>query len=199
MGKGKHVLYHRKDNHDMIKKRIGIIGGSFNPAHAGHLHISHLAQRYCHCDKILWVITNQNPLKDNHHSASLSVRYQSCYDLTRYHDDIIINLQKNICYSPYTIDLIKKLDHHRHEYIWVGGSDLINELPQWKSWQKLLRIIAFCIFKRDNIVYKVPQVKITHHYTPLMLKKPLLTNYIHLFHTNINASSSRDIREKICI
>ena len=82
------LAYRRLPTTDQVRRscgrRIGILGGSFNPAHIGHLHISVQALRRLDLDEVWWLLTPQNPLKDEDETAAEDRRYASCLKLTKH-------------------------------------------------------------------------------------------------------------------
>ena len=90
------------------KKKIGILGGTFDPAHEGHIKISKEAKRRYEIEKIIWAITKKNPYK-NKSSLSLKERIKYAKEINLKNKFIKVNFYENIIKSNRTIDLIRYL------------------------------------------------------------------------------------------
>ena len=73
---------HARLFHDRGRMRIGLLGGSFNPAHEGHLHVTHLARRALGLDQVWWMVSPQNPLKTSRDMAPLDIRLMQARQMT---------------------------------------------------------------------------------------------------------------------
>ena len=118
-------------------KSIGVLGGSFDPAHKGHIKISKISIEKIKLKKILWVVTEQNPFKRKPF-YSLSQRIEKAKKLIKKDKRIqIIHLEKSIS-STRSIDTIRYLINKKklkNIYFIIGSDNLIN-LHKWKSWKK---------------------------------------------------------------
>lgn len=127
--------------------KIGLLGGSFNPPHLGHLHISQLALKKLNLDQLWWIPATHNPFKNNSSYLPFFTRAELCQRLIAPYPKIHLKLLPNI----YAIDLIqkiKKLNPH-HRFIWIAGDDLMQQLHSWKAFKFLLNQIEFAIFSRN--------------------------------------------------
>tara|TARA_B100001057_G_scaffold332477_1_gene332874 strand:- start:1 stop:522 length:522 start_codon:yes stop_codon:yes gene_type:complete len=128
------------------KEKIGILGGSFDPPHIGHIAISKDAKKRLKLKKIIWAITKKNPFK-NKSSKSLTSRIKQCKKIIGKKSFIKVKFYENIIKSNKTINLInylsknKKIDIH----FLMGADNLINfhKWYKWKSISKKCRIIVF--------------------------------------------------------
>ncbi len=130
-------------------KRIGLLGGSFNPAHEGHLHISKLALKILNLDEVWWLVSPQNPLKSKLNMAKYSDRLQFA-KITAKHPRIIVSdfeKQSGISYSADTIArLTQKYNNHR--FIWLMGADNLCQMHHWRDWQYIFNRLPIAVFAR---------------------------------------------------
>jgi len=127
--------------------RIGILGGSFNPPHKGHMHIALAALRQYQFDAIWWMVSPQNPLKSKSHN------FQKRLDLTRRfvrHPRMIATDIEYHLNTAYSFQTVQKLQKHfpNTRFTWIAGMDNARIFHRWDQWQLLLRRIPFIFFNR---------------------------------------------------
>ena len=130
-------------------KSVGILGGSFDPPHKGHLTISKIAIKKVKLDRVLWVVTNKNPFKKNPF-YSLSQRIKLTKKITRNTRKIqIVHLDK-IIKSSRTINMINYLIRKNkiEKIFFIIGSDNLITLHKWKSWKKIVKLTKLIVFSR---------------------------------------------------
>mgnify|MGYP000945096813 CR=1 FL=1 len=129
--------------------RIGILGGSFNPPHKGHLHISYEAKKRLALNQVWWLPTLQNPLKKNIKTPPCHHRLNQCYNAISDKNNFI--KIKNFKYF-YAIDLVEKLNkkYRHYDFYWLMGADNIANLHKWHNYNRFLRSINIAIFARNN-------------------------------------------------
>ena len=131
-------------------KSIGLLGGSFDPPHKGHLFISLEAKKVLKLDEIWWVVTPQNPLKISK-PATYHERIKNCKNITRNFPIKIKEIEKKIGsdYSYKTISYI--LNHYKNiKFFWLMGADNLISFHKWQDWQKIFNNISIVIFKRHG-------------------------------------------------
>jgi len=131
--------------------RIGLLGGSFNPAHAGHLHISLEALRRLKLDQVWWLVSPQNPLKSSKDMATYEKRFASACEITAKHCNIIVsNFEKihNLTYTYATLRELKKR-HPKVKFVWIMGADNLAGFHKWQNWRSILNIMPMVIFDRS--------------------------------------------------
>jgi nicotinate-nucleotide adenylyltransferase len=118
----------------MRKLRIGLLGGSFNPAHAAHREMSLHALKSLKLDAIWWLVSPQNPLKSTHDMAPFLDRLASARDVAQ-HPKIIVTDIENKLKTRYTVDTIRKLKHcyPKIQFVWLMGADNLQQIPHWKN------------------------------------------------------------------
>lgn len=130
---------------------IGILGGSFNPAHEGHLYISEHALKLL--DKIWWLVSPQNPLKDTSITAPYEQRLVQAQQITAENNRIDVSSfeqENQIAYTHDSIEKMKQL-HPEHNFYWLMGDDNLEQFHKWHRWQDIMQIIPIIVFKRGNV------------------------------------------------
>ena len=131
------------------KKYIGLLGGSFDPAHKGHLGISQIALRKLKLKKIYWIITKKNPFK-NKAFYSLDERIKYAKKITKSQKKIKIIHLDNIIKSSRIIDVINyfiKKKKIKNIYFIIGSDNLIR-FHKWKNWKKIVKLVKLIVFSR---------------------------------------------------
>ena len=131
-------------------KKIGLLGGSFDPPHKGHLFISLEAKKMLKLDEIWWLVTPKNPLKISE-PASYQERVDNCKKITRNFPIKIQEIEKNINadYSYKTINYILK-HYNNIKFFWLMGADNLINFHKWEKWQKIFNNMSIVIFRRHG-------------------------------------------------
>ena len=130
-------------------KYIGLLGGSFDPAHKGHLGISKIALKKLKLKKIYWVITKKNPFK-NETFYSLEERVKHAKKISRKQKKIQTIYLDNIIRSSRVIDVVNyfiKKKNIKNIYFIIGSDNLIR-FHKWKSWKKIVKLVKLIVFSR---------------------------------------------------
>ncbi|MCC3861633.1 nicotinate-nucleotide adenylyltransferase [Pseudemcibacter aquimaris] len=131
-------------------KKIGLLGGSFNPAHEGHLEISLKALEILGLDEIWWLVSPGNPLKSDDDMAEYNERFLSAERIAGDHPIIISDIEKKFK-TRYTVDTLTKLtDEFDHDFIWLMGADNLAQFDKWKDWKDIANTVPFAIFNRPS-------------------------------------------------
>ena len=172
-----------------LKKRIrlGILGGTFDPAHRGHLKISSIAKKLFKLDKIIWAVTKQNPFKKKSF-YSLSKRLKIAKGLTKKTGYITVGFYEKKIRSNKTIKLINwfKKSSHNEIFFIIGADNLIN-FHKWNNWYKIGILSTILVFDRSG--YKKKSKKSVAY---KKLKKKGL-KYISFNKVNISSSQIKKI------
>ena len=131
------------------KKYIGLLGGSFDPAHKGHLGISKIALKKLKLKKIYWVITKKNPFK-NKTFYSLEERIELAKRIANTQKKIKLIYLDNIIKSSRIIDVIiyfMKKKKIKNIYFIIGSDNLVR-FHKWKSWKKIVKLVKLIVFSR---------------------------------------------------
>ena len=133
------------------KKYIGLLGGSFDPAHNGHLGISKIALKKLKLKKIYWVITKKNPFK-NKTFYSLNERIKLAEKISKTQTKIKLIYLDNIIKSSRIIDVINyflKKKKVKNIYLIIGSDNLLR-FHKWKSWKKIVKLVKLIVFSRKG-------------------------------------------------
>ena len=133
-------------------RRIGLLGGSFNPAHGGHLHISRLALGRLDLDEVWWLVSPQNPLKPATGMMTFAERLEAAARVAAAERRIRVSGIEARLGSTYTADTLKSLRRRfpRARFVWLMGGDNLVQLPYWKRWQDIFRTIPIAVFDRPR-------------------------------------------------
>ena len=151
----------------MIKsnnKSIGILGGSFDPPHKGHLKISRIALKKLNLKKIYWVVTKKNPFK-NKTFFSLEERLLKCVAMTKKIGKIQVKYLDDKIKSSRTIKVaryFRKKNKNTKIYLIIGSDNLIN-FHKWTSWKDILEICELVVFSRKGFDKKGRKSLIINH------------------------------------
>ncbi len=168
-------------------QRIGLLGGSFDPAHKGHLEISIQAKKRFGLKNIIWAITKQNPFK-NESSSNLKSRTQFAKKLIGQNNYIKVKFYEDKIGSNRTFDLIKHLNKiKKNEIYFIMGADNLVNFHKWYKWKSIVKECSILIFDRKG--YKAKSLKsVTFNGT----NKKKLT-FINFKKVNISSSQLRKI------
>ena len=133
-------------------KRIGLLGGSFNPAHVGHRRISLAAMDALGLDEVWWLVSPGNPLKEGAKDmASFSDRFSSAKVMARRARIRVSDFELHAG-TRYTVDTVRALKqrHPRVRFIWLVGGDTVAQFHQWKHWRKLAESLPIAVIRRPG-------------------------------------------------
>ena len=132
-------------------KRIGVLGGSFNPAHGGHRAISLFAIRALGLDEVWWLVSPGNPLKDPKTMAPLAARLASAAKLARGAPIRPTAIEAKLG-TRYTADTLKALKRRypRHQFIWLMGADNLMQFDEWRDWRGIARTVPIAVIARPG-------------------------------------------------
>ena len=135
----------------LSKKKIGLLGGSFDPTHKGHLAISKIALKKLKLDKIYWLVTKKNPFKKKVH-FSLDRRIELAKKASKELNKIQVLYLDKIVKSSRSINLVNYFINKKkiNDIYFIIGSDILVELHNWKSWKKLLKLTKLIVFSRKG-------------------------------------------------
>ena len=131
-------------------KSIGLLGGSFDPPHKGHLYISLEAKKLLKLNEIWWLLTPQNPLKISK-PATYPERINNCRKITKGQPIKITEIEKKInsIYSYQSINYIQ--NHYKNiKFFWLMGADNLINFHQWQNWKIIFQDISIVVFKRHG-------------------------------------------------
>jgi len=184
------------------KKFVGILGGTFDPPHEGHLFISKFAKIKLDISEVWWIVTTTNPLKKNRLNYEKRLKKVKNF-LTNQHIKVleIHDLSKNI----YTIDVLDYLfkKFPQKKFIWLMGADALVNFHLWKDWKKIFYNIPIAIFDRPPYSLSISKAKAILYFKEDRINSKLSRNLKFmkppkwLFLTGLtNLQSSTKIRQK---
>ncbi|MDC1280028.1 nicotinate (nicotinamide) nucleotide adenylyltransferase [Pelagibacteraceae bacterium] len=139
------------------KIKIGILGGTFDPAHKGHIEISKQAKKRFGLKSIVWAITRKNPLKDESKS-NLRNRIEFAKKIIGEKNYIKVKFYEEKIGSNRTIDLIKYLDKKKqNEIYFIMGADNLINFHKWYKWKSIVKRCNILVFDRQG--YKAKSLK----------------------------------------
>jgi nicotinate-nucleotide adenylyltransferase len=185
--------------------RIGVYGGSFNPPHAGHRHVSLLALKRLGLDRIWWLVTPGNPLKE---SGELSSTAQRVAEARRVAADprIDVTAFEEAIGSHYTVDTLAFLKRRCPgvHFVWIMGADNLAGFHRWKGWRRIARMMPIAVIDRPGWTLKATRSRAAEALAPYRIEEakaprlPRLTPPAWLFlHGPRSSLSSSELRRKM--
>jgi nicotinate-nucleotide adenylyltransferase len=131
--------------------RVGLLGGSFNPAHDGHIHASELALKQLQLDYVWWLVAPQNPLKDTRGMAAFEHRLAGAKAFARHPRIVVTGIESDFG-TRFTVDTLRALKHRFSQirFVWLMGSDNVLELPRWRNWQGIFAAMPVAVVARPG-------------------------------------------------
>lgn len=135
--------------------RIGLFGGSFNPAHAGHRMASLTALRRLQLDRVWWLVTPGNPLKDNHALPPLRQRIATARTLAGHGRIQITGIEARLR-TRYTADTLRALKRRCPgvRFVWIMGSDNLASFHRWNEWRTIARMMPIAVIDRPGSTHR---------------------------------------------
>lgn len=135
--------------------RVGLLGGSFNPAHVGHRHIAELALARLGLDQVWLMVSPGNPLKPSEGMAPLADRLSGAAAIGDGRRVIATSIEAAIG-TRYSVDTLRVLRRRfpRVQFVWIMGADLLTQLPRWRRWREIVSDLPFVVLPRPG--YTLP-------------------------------------------
>lgn len=132
-------------------QRIGLFGGSFNPPHAGHRAASLFALRRLQLDRVWWLVSPGNPLKDKSELPSLAARLEAAREIAR-HPRIVVTGFEAAIGTPYTVETISYLKERCRgvQFVWLMGADNLPNFHLWKGWREIAGLVPIAVIDRPG-------------------------------------------------
>ena len=131
------------------KRCIGILGGTFDPAHKGHKRISNMALNILKLDEIWWLVSLSNPLKKKDNISEFSLRFNNAKRFAKNRRIIVSDLEKKLN-TPYTSEILNylKKEFPKTKFVWIMGIDNLDKFHYWLDWKKIFSKVPIAIFDR---------------------------------------------------
>ncbi|WGI22668.1 nicotinate-nucleotide adenylyltransferase [Amylibacter sp. IMCC11727] len=131
-------------------QRIGLLGGSFDPPHAGHLHITKQALKRFQLDRVWWMVTPGNPLKKRG-PAEIGRRVQACLDLVDDPRILVTDIETRLGTRYTAATLQALLPRYRGvRFVWLMGSDSLADFHRWKDWNWIMETVPIGVMARPG-------------------------------------------------
>ncbi|MBI5164742.1 MAG: nicotinate-nucleotide adenylyltransferase [Magnetospirillum sp.] len=136
---------------DRRRLRIGLLGGSFNPAHDGHRHVAVEALRRLGLDQVWLLVSPQNPLKPVAGMAPLAARLDGARAIAAGHPRLLATAIEGRLGTRYTADTLGALATRfpRARFVWLMGADNLAQLARWARWRRIFRAVPVAILARS--------------------------------------------------
>lgn len=131
--------------------RIGLLGGSFNPPHAGHRHVSLEAMRRLGLDQVWWIVSPGNPLKSHDGLPSIEERMAAAIGVSA-HPAIVVAGFEQALGSPYTAETLAYLKRRLPlvRFVWLMGADNLAQLHRWRHWRTIFETFPVAVVDRPG-------------------------------------------------
>nr|WP_152619803.1 nicotinate-nucleotide adenylyltransferase [Paramagnetospirillum magnetotacticum] len=148
------------------RARVGLLGGSFNPAHDGHRHIALLALRLLKLDEVWLLVSPQNPLKPVAGMAPLAQRLASAQAMAAGHPHLRptkIETQWGTCYTADTLTVLRQRFPHIR-FVWLMGADNLAGFHRWLRWDDIFRSVPVAILARGPYSARILGSRAAHRF-----------------------------------
>ncbi|MBC8050608.1 MAG: nicotinate-nucleotide adenylyltransferase [Chitinophagales bacterium] len=134
--------------------RIGLMGGSFNPPHAGHRHISVEALKRMRLDQVWWIVTPGNPLKSTGELAGFGERMAAAKGLAAHPRIVVTGFEAELP-SAYTRETLAFLRRRMPSvrFVWIMGGDNLAGFHRWRGWRSIIEAMPIAVFDRPGFRY----------------------------------------------
>lgn len=188
----------------MTARRIGLLGGSFNPAHEGHRHISLLALKRLRLDEVWWMVTPQNPLKSACETAPFDERVRAAARAARHPRIRVTDIERRFG-TQHTADTLALLlpRFPKCRFVWLMGADNLQQVSEWKDWRRIFRLVAIAVFSRPPYSKASLMARSARVFADARVAEPLARSIVTMLppawvflHTPPHAGSATRIRAR---
>jgi len=157
---------------ERLGPRIGLLGGSFNPAHEGHRHLSLEALARLGLDQVWWLVSPQNPLKPADGMAPFAERLAAARALARHPRVRVSDLEARLG-TNHTADTLARLQRRfpRHRFVWLMGADNLAGINRWKRWPQIFNAVPVAVWARPSYSLKALAAKAARRFAGVRLKE----------------------------
>jgi nicotinate-nucleotide adenylyltransferase len=148
--------------------RIGLLGGSFNPAHDGHRHVAVLALRRLRLDQVWLLVSPGNVLKPRAGMAPFAERLAGAGRIADGRRVVATGIEA-AWRTRYTIDTMRILPRRfpRARFVWIMGADILEQLPRWRRWTEITAHLPFAVLPRPSYTHRALAGLAAHRLRPL--------------------------------
>ncbi len=182
--------------------RIGLLGGSFNPAHEAHRALSLLAWKRLGLDRVWWLVSPGNPLKENSKLPQIESRINQARDVAS--SPYIDVCAPEVAYrTRYTFDTLVRLtaQHKAARFVWLMGADNLAQFHRWKRWQEIAELMPIAVIERpgdedaplsSKAAHTLARYRIDESDAPLLMSMlPPAWVYLHGLKSPLSSTSLR--------
>ncbi len=186
------------------RRRIGLLGGSFNPAHEGHLEIALIALKRLSLDEIWFLVSPGNPLKSSVGMDGLRARAASVERVIGPHPRLRVVTIEAALGTRYTADTLAALGRRfrRTRFVWLMGADNLIQIPAWARWTTIFRTVPVAVFARPGYTVKALAGKAARRFGAARRREASSRTLPAarapcwvFFHSRLNPASASAIRE----
>lgn len=136
---------------DRRRGLVGLLGGSFNPAHAGHLHVARAALRGLGLDQVWLLVSPGNPLKNGVGMAPFAERLASARGIADGRRIVATGIEA-VWGTRFTADTLRELQRRfpRVKFVWLMGADNLGQLPRWDRWRRIVGAVPIAVLPRPG-------------------------------------------------
>lgn len=186
------------------RARVGILGGSFNPAHEGHLEIALIALKRLALDEVWFLVSPGNPLKAGNGMAPLAARAESVRRVVGLHPNLRVVTIETALATRYTADTLGALMRRfrRTRFVWLMGADNLVQIPAWARWTWIFHAVPVAVFARPGYSVRALAGKAARRFSKARrsgadirsLPSETAPAWV-FFHTRLNPASASSIRD----
>lgn len=146
--------------------RVGVLGGSFNPAHCGHRTISEAAIQRLGLDEVWWLVSPQNPLKPRAGMAPLAERLAAAERVIAGHPRMRATAIEGVLGTLYTADTVAALRRRLPgvRFVWLMGADNLAQIARWHRWRAIFESVPIAVLDRPAYSYSVTNARAAHRF-----------------------------------
>ena len=139
----------------MARLKVGLLGGSFNPAHEGHRHVTLTALHRLRLDQVWWLVSPQNPLKPTTDMAPIEERLARARQMAAHPRIRVTDLERRLG-TRYTVDTLLALRRRFPDirFVWLMGADNLQQITRWRRWETIFETVPVAIFNRSSYSYR---------------------------------------------
>jgi nicotinate-nucleotide adenylyltransferase len=140
---------------DRRRMRVGLLGGSFNPAHEGHRHVAALAMRRLRLHQVWLLVSPGNPLKPTAGMAPFTDRLAGAGRIADGRRVVASGIEATLR-TRYTVDTMRFLMRRFPcvRFVWIMGADILEQLPRWRRWTDIVRHLGFVVLPRPSYTHR---------------------------------------------
>ena len=182
--------------------RIGLLGGSFNPAHRGHLHIGRTALKRLGLDYVWWLVSPQNPLKSKSVMEKLERRVATARKMAQHPRIVVTDIEAELG-TVYTADTLNALLRRfpTAHFVWLMGSDNLAQIPHWRNWRRIFAMVPIAVVSRPGTALKARSGTAARTFSTAQVPADLFFAARHppawtVIEARLDRTSATDIRAK---